>query len=131
MELVLHPLTPYTLSPHLKGREARGEGGSYTHLPCPFRALLVALYQIFSEGFLNGKRNIGGGGHIKLPLVSRNSLPQIGNGQRDIRGGASPLRGLAPPKKKLYIRKWHNSKALSSEAISCGGLRFVSLGRYE
>ena len=105
MELVLHPLTPYTLSPHLKGREARGEGGSYTHLPCPFRALLVALYQIFSEGFLNGKRNIG--------------------------GGASPQRGLAPPKKKLYIRKWHNSKALSSEAISCGGLRFVSLGRYE
>ena len=105
MELVLHPLTPYTLSPHLKGREARGEGGSYTHLPCPFRALLVALYQIFSEGFLNGKRNIG--------------------------GGASPRRGLAPPKKKLYIRKWHKSKALSSEAISRGGLRFVSLGRYE
>jgi hypothetical protein len=55
-----------------------------------------------------------GGGHIKLTLVSRNSLPQIGivpflNGQRDTGGGASPLRGLAPPKKKLYIRKWYNT----------------------
>jgi hypothetical protein len=59
MELVLHPPTPYTLSPLLKGREARGEGGAYTYVPCPFGALLVALYQIFSEGFLNGKRNIG------------------------------------------------------------------------
>ena len=74
MELVLHPLTPYTLSPHLKGREARGEGGSYTHLPCPFRALLVALYQIFSEGFLNGKRNIGGWHRPKRNSISGNGI---------------------------------------------------------
>ena len=39
-KLVLHPPTPYTLSPLLKG----GEGGSYTHVPCPFGALLVTLY---------------------------------------------------------------------------------------
>jgi hypothetical protein len=60
--LVLHPPTPYTLSPLLKGGEGRGEGGSYTRMPCPFGALLVTLYQIFSKGFLNGKRNIRGGG---------------------------------------------------------------------
>jgi hypothetical protein len=57
---VLHPPTPYTLSALLKGREARGEGGLYTQGPCPFGALLVVL----SEGFLNGKRNIGGGGPL-------------------------------------------------------------------
>jgi len=56
--LGLHPPTPYTLSPLLKGGERWGEGGSYTHVPCPFGAPLVTLYQIFSEGFLNGKRNI-------------------------------------------------------------------------
>jgi len=68
--LVLHPPTPYTLSPLLKGGEGRGEGGSYTHVPCLFGALLVTLYQIFSKGFLNGKGDMG---------------------------GASPQRGLAPP----------------------------------
>jgi hypothetical protein len=77
--MVLHPPTPYTLSPLLKGGEGRGEGGSYTHVPCPFGALLVTLYQIFSKGFLNGKRDIG--------------------------SGASPQRGLAPPKKKVYPGK--------------------------
>jgi hypothetical protein len=57
--LLLHPPTPYTLSPLLKG----GEGGSYTHVPCPFGALLVTLYhQIFSKGVLNGKMSIRGGG---------------------------------------------------------------------
>ena len=69
-KLVLHPPTPYTLSPLLKGGEGRGEGGSYTHVPCLFGALLVTLYQIFSTGFLNGKGDMG---------------------------GASPQRGLAPP----------------------------------
>ena len=68
--LVLHPPTPYTLSPLLKGGEGRGEGGWYTHVPCLFGALLVTLYQIFSKGFLNGKGDMG---------------------------GASPQRGLAPP----------------------------------
>jgi hypothetical protein len=43
--LVLHPPTTYTLSPLLKGGEGRGEGGSYTHVPCPFGALLVTLSQ--------------------------------------------------------------------------------------
>jgi hypothetical protein len=42
--MVLHPPTPYTLSPLLKGGEGRGEGGSYTHVPCLFGALLVTLY---------------------------------------------------------------------------------------
>ena len=46
--LVLHPPTPYTLSPLLKGGEGRGEGGSYTHVPCPFGALLVTLYHFNS-----------------------------------------------------------------------------------
>jgi hypothetical protein len=45
-------------------------------MPCPFGALLVTLDQFFSEGFLNGERDIG--------------------------GGASPQRGLAPPKKKVH-----------------------------
>jgi hypothetical protein len=49
--LVLHPPTPYTLSPLLKGGEGRGEGGSYIHVPCPFGALLVPLYQILAKGF--------------------------------------------------------------------------------
>jgi hypothetical protein len=43
--MVLHPPTPSTLSPLLKGGEGRGEGGSYTHVPCPFGALLVTLCQ--------------------------------------------------------------------------------------
>jgi hypothetical protein len=51
IELVLHPPTPYTLSPLLKGGEGRGEGGSYTHVPCPFGALLVTLYQVSAKGF--------------------------------------------------------------------------------
>jgi len=50
--LVLHPPTPYTLSPLLKGGEGRGEGGSYTHVPCPFGALLVTLYHFNSKAFL-------------------------------------------------------------------------------
>ena len=33
-----HPPTPYTLSPLRKGGEGRGEGGSYTYMPCPFGA---------------------------------------------------------------------------------------------
>ena len=77
--MVLHPPTPYTLFPLLKGGEGRGEGGSYTHVPCLFGALLVTLYQIFSKGFLNGKGDIG--------------------------GGASPLGGLAPPETKVYLGK--------------------------
>jgi hypothetical protein len=52
----LHPLPPSQ-----GGGEGRGAGGSYTHVPCPFGALLVTLYH-FSKGFLNGKRNIRGGG---------------------------------------------------------------------
>ena len=47
--LVLHPPTPYTLSPLPKGGEGRGEGGSYTHVPCPF-------------GYANGLGAIRGGG---------------------------------------------------------------------
>jgi hypothetical protein len=79
--MVLHPPTPYTLSPLLKGGEGRGEGGSYTHVPCPFGALLVALYQIFSKGFLNGKRDIGSGAspqrgwrHLKRKSIPGNSI---------------------------------------------------------
>jgi hypothetical protein len=49
--LVLHPPTPYALSPLLKGGEGRGEEGSYIHVPCPFGALLVTLYQILAKGF--------------------------------------------------------------------------------
>ena len=40
-----HPPTPYTFSPLLNGGEGRGEGGSYTHVPRPFGALLVTLSQ--------------------------------------------------------------------------------------
>ena len=47
-----HPPTPYTLSPLLKGGEGRGEGGSYTRMPCPFGALLVTLYHLKSKAFL-------------------------------------------------------------------------------
>jgi hypothetical protein len=47
-----HPPTPYTLSPLLKGGEGRGEGGSDTHVPCPFGALLVTLYHLKSKAFL-------------------------------------------------------------------------------
>ena len=47
-----HPPTPYTLSPLLKGGEGRGEGGSHTHVPCPFGALLVTLYHFKSKAFL-------------------------------------------------------------------------------
>jgi hypothetical protein len=47
-----HPPTPYTLSPLRKGGEGRGEGGSYTHVPCPFGALLVTLYHLKSKAFL-------------------------------------------------------------------------------
>jgi len=75
LPLVLHPPTPYTLSPLLKGGEGRGEGGSYTHVPCPFGALLVTLYhQIFSKRFLNGKRNIGGGGQPCGLAAAKTSL---------------------------------------------------------
>jgi len=52
IELVLHPPTPYTLSPLEKGGEGRGEGGSYTPMPCPFGALLVTLYYFKSKAFL-------------------------------------------------------------------------------
>ena len=52
LPLVLHPPTPYTLSPLLKGGEGRGEGGSYTPVPCPFGALLVTLYHFKSKAFL-------------------------------------------------------------------------------
>jgi hypothetical protein len=65
--------------PFSRGERIGVRGGSYTHVPCPFGALLVTLYQIFSKGFLNGKRDIG--------------------------SGASPQRGLAPPKKKVYPGK--------------------------
>ena len=57
-----HPPTPYTLSPLFKGGEGRGEGGSYTHVPCPFGALLVILYHLKSKAFLM----CGGGGHARL-----------------------------------------------------------------
>jgi hypothetical protein len=49
--MVLHPPTPYTLSPLEKGGEGRGEEGSYTHVPCLFGALLVTLYQFSAKGF--------------------------------------------------------------------------------
>ncbi len=47
-----HPPPSYTLSPLLKGGEGRGEGGSYTHVPCPFGALFVTLYHLKSRAFL-------------------------------------------------------------------------------
>jgi len=50
--MVLHPPTPYTLSPLLKGGEGRGEGGAYTHVSCPLGALLVTLYHLKSKAFL-------------------------------------------------------------------------------
>jgi hypothetical protein len=53
LPLVLHPPTPYTLSPLLKGGEGRGEEGSHTRMPCPFGALLVTLCHFFkSKAFL-------------------------------------------------------------------------------
>jgi hypothetical protein len=73
--MVLHPPTPSTLSPLLKGGEGRGKGGSYTHVLCPFGALLVTLYhQIFSKRFLNGKRKIGGGGQPCGLAAAKTSL---------------------------------------------------------
>jgi hypothetical protein len=48
---ILHPPTPSTLSPLLKGGEGQGEGGSYIHVPCPFGALLMTLYPILAKGF--------------------------------------------------------------------------------
>jgi len=71
--------TPYTLSPLLKGGEGRGEEGSYTHVPCLFGALLVTLYQLFSKGVLNGRRDIG--------------------------SGASPRWGLAAPQKETLYQE--------------------------
>ena len=53
-KLVLHPPTPYTLSPLLKGGEGRGEGGSYTRMPCPFGALLVTLDHFLAQTFFLG-----------------------------------------------------------------------------
>ncbi len=49
-----HPPTPYTLSPLRKGGEGRGEGGSYTHVPCPFGALLVTLCYFLAQTFFLG-----------------------------------------------------------------------------
>jgi len=43
----LHPLPPSQ-----GGGEGRGEGESYTHVPCPFGALLVTLYHFKSKAFL-------------------------------------------------------------------------------
>jgi hypothetical protein len=43
-------------------------------VPCPFGALLVTLYQIFSKGFLNGKRNIRGGGQPAGLAAAKTSL---------------------------------------------------------
>ena len=45
--------SPHSLHPPplLKGGEGRGEEGSYIHVPCPFGALLVTLYQILAKGF--------------------------------------------------------------------------------
>ena len=51
MSLLPSP-TLYTLSPLLKGGEGRGEGGSDTHVPCPFGALLVTLHHSKSKAFL-------------------------------------------------------------------------------
>jgi hypothetical protein len=48
----LHPPTPYTLSPLLKGGEGQGEGGSYTHVPSPFGAPLVTLDHFEVKAFL-------------------------------------------------------------------------------
>jgi hypothetical protein len=53
-KLVLHPPTPYTLSPLLKGGEGRGEGGSYTRMPCPFGTRLVTLYYFLAQTFFLG-----------------------------------------------------------------------------
>jgi hypothetical protein len=79
-----HPPTPYTLSPLLKGREGRGEGGSYTHVPCPFGALLVTLYPFKSQAFLME----GGGGHARL------------------RGERQPLLTLPSYIQKPFARNW-------------------------
>jgi hypothetical protein len=49
---LLHPPTPYTLSPLLKGGEGRGEGDHIPHVPCPFGALLVTLYHFEAKAFL-------------------------------------------------------------------------------
>ena len=83
LALILHPPTPYTLSPLLKGGRGRGEEGSYTHVPCPFWALLVTLYhQIFSKRFLNGKGNIGAGGQpCGLAAGPGRSAPKGRSGQ--------------------------------------------------
>ena len=53
-KLGLTPPTPSTLSPLLKGGEGRGEGGSYTRMPCP-------------SGYANGLGAIrGGGGFLSM-----------------------------------------------------------------
>ena len=105
-----HPPTPYTFSPPLKGGEGRDEGGAYTHVPCPFGALLVTLYHLKSKAFLRGgharlkgERQI----HITLPSymqkpfarnwyktrsgkIMRRILRKIATGERDF-GDTSTL----------------------------------------
>jgi hypothetical protein len=48
---ITSPHSLHSLSPLLKGGEGRGEGGSYTHVPCLFGALLV-LYHFEAKAFL-------------------------------------------------------------------------------
>jgi len=48
-------------------------------MPCLFGALLVTLYQLFSKGVLNGRRDIG--------------------------SGASPRWGLAAPQKETLYQE--------------------------
>jgi hypothetical protein len=68
-----HPPTPYTLSPLLKGGEGRGEGGSYTHVPCPFGALLQKPFEwreVLAAPPLRGGAAGGGGQPCGLAAAS-------------------------------------------------------------
>ena len=99
-----HPPTPYTLSPLLKGGEGRTEGGAYTHVPCPFGALLVTL---------SISHYIG---------VAASALWALAAAVR-----ARPPAGRARPSplhiKKALASKWHNSTLLHSESRGSPSLR--------
>jgi len=69
--LTIPPL-PTPSPPFPRGERVGVRGGSYTHVPCPFGALLVTLCQIFSKRFLNGKGDMGGASpHWARPPAGR------------------------------------------------------------
>jgi hypothetical protein len=82
--------TPSTLFPLLKAGEGRGEGGAYTHVPCPLGALLVTLYHPKSKAFLM----CGGGGHACL------------------RGERQPHLTLPSYIQKPFARNWYKKTVL-------------------